>query len=67
VRMIEEEGAQAVIMSILGKFDAKSARILAAKPYVQLAESNPRVALSRLLNDVRQLPQQTMGEKKKKC
>ena len=60
VRMIEEDGAEIVIHGILGQFKKEPPDLGTpdAKPYISQAQLNPRAALIRLLNDLRQLVQQ---------
>ncbi len=64
VRMIEEKGAQTVIEITLKHFEEAFSGLFApnAKPYIQQAEANPRIALRRLLVDLRQLAPQMAGE-----
>jgi hypothetical protein len=60
VRMIEEDGAQIVIKSILKQFKDTFTHLCTpdAKIYISQAQRDPRAALIRLLTDLRQLAQQ---------
>ncbi len=64
MRRVEEEGAAIVIESALEQFEEAFAGLLVpnAGSYIQQAKTNPRVALRRLLVDLRQLAPQMTGE-----
>ena len=60
VRMIEEEGAQTVIESALKQFGGAfpGLQTPAARPYIRQAKRDSRVALRRLLTDLRDLAEE---------
>ncbi len=64
VRRIQEEGAAPAIEITLKHFEEAFSDLSApnAESYIQQAEANPRVALRRLLVDLRQLAPQMAGE-----